>query len=221
MCTSSELARAGLEEVLAPIDGLHDVITARKKAQVDPRCGNEAPVVALLDVEAAGTFTRDAIAHLGHMPPPFRLIGTCTSRQWARQAGTPRFLGMSQVASVRHGVPAFLQLSLDHAVGKMGSDHPSPQSSSKSVPILERAEQSAFTPRERDDLAHGDERPPSTQIADPLGATAKASDDGHRICFELGSQSQSDPVSVAFQCGKLDSEHAPVRQRRPDLLSSA
>jgi hypothetical protein len=162
VCASTELARAGLEEVLAPTGGLHDVITARTTAEFVPRCGNEGPVVALLEVEATGTSTRDAITDLSQMPPPVRLIGMCTRRQSARHAGGPRRLEIPKESSGREG----------------------------------------------DVLAHGYTRPTATEIADRLRAMPKASEyHRHRICFELGCQSKSDPV--------------PVRQSRPDLTSSA
>ena len=94
VCASTELSRAGLEEVLARTGGHHDVITNRTMADFVPRCGNERPDVASLGVQAAGTSARDAIADLSHMPPAVRLIGVCSRRLSARHAGEPRRLGM-------------------------------------------------------------------------------------------------------------------------------
>jgi DNA-binding NarL/FixJ family response regulator len=223
VCASTEVSRAGLEEVLARTGGLHDVITARTMADFVPRCGNEGPDVALLEVQAAGTSTRDAITDLSQMPPAVRLIGVCLRRQSARQAGEPRCLGMPKESSGRHGVPMLVQqLRVDHAVGRMEGDRLSLQSPSAPVPILEQAEPSALRPLQKGVAANGNAGPTATQIADRLGVTPKTSENHeHRIYFKLVCQSQSDPVSVAFHRGILDSDYAPVRQSRPDLPSSA
>jgi hypothetical protein len=139
VCASTELPGAGLEEVLACAGGLHAVITTRTMAEFVPRRENEGPDVALLEVQAAGTSTRDAIADLSHMPSAVRLIGVCSRRligvcsrrQSARHAGEPRRLGMPKDPSRRHGVPLLVhQLRVDHAVGKMEGDRLSLQSRS-------------------------------------------------------------------------------------------
>jgi len=122
VCASTELSRAGLQEVWACAGGLHAVITTRTMAESVPRCGNEGPDVALLEVQAAGTSSRDARADLSHMPPAVRLIGVCSRRQ-RRHAGEPRRLGMPKESPGRRGVPLLVhQLRVDHAVGKMEGD---------------------------------------------------------------------------------------------------
>lgn len=166
VCASTELSCASLEEVLARTGGLHDVITNRTMADFVPRCGNEGPDVASLEVQGAGTSTRDAIADLSQMPQAARLIGVSSRRQSARHAGEPRRLGMPKESPGRHGVPLLAhQLRVDHAVGKI---------------------------------------------------------EGHRLSLQSRSApSQSDPVSIAFHRGVLESDSAPVRGSRPDPSSSA
>ena len=204
MFASTELSRAGLEEVLAHTGGVADVMTTRTMAEFVPRCGNERPDVALLEVDAAGTSTRDATTDLSQMLPAVRLIGMCTGRQSERHAGELRGLGVHQAASVRHE-----------------NDRLSLQGASEPVPILEQAELSALTPREADALAHGNGGP-TAQIADRLEVTHKAIENHkQRTHSKLRVQSPSDAVSVAFQRGTVDGEDAPVRQSGPDLPSSA
>jgi DNA-binding NarL/FixJ family response regulator len=204
VCASTELCRAGLEEVLARTGGLRDVITARTMAEFVPRCGNEGPDVALLEVQAAGTSTRDAITDLSQMPPAVRLIGMCSGRQSERHFGELRGLGVHQAASVRHE---------DDRLSLQGAFEP--------VPILKQSELSALTPREADALAHGNGGP-TAQIVDRLEVTPKAIENHkQRIYSKLRVPSPSDAVSVAFQRGTVDAEDAPVCQSGPDLLSSA
>ena len=223
VCASTELSRAGLEEVLARTGGLHAVITTRTMAEFVPRCGNEGPDVALLEVQAAGTSTRDATADLSQMPPAVRLIGVCSRRRSARHAGELRRLGMPKESPGRRRVPVLVhQLRVDHAVGRMESDRRSLQSPSAPVPILDQADPSALTPLQKGVVANGNAGPTATQIADRLGVTPQTGENHeHRISFKLVRQSQSDPVSIAFHRGILESDYAPYRQSRPDLPSSA
>ena len=202
VCGSTELSRAGLEEVLARTGGLHAVITTRTMAELVPRCGNEGPDVALLEVQAAGTSSRDAIADFSQMPPAVRLIGVCSRRQSARHAGEPRRLGMPKESPGRRGVPVLVhQVRVEHAVGRT---------------------ESALTPHQKGVVANRNAGPTATQIADRLGVTPQTGENHkHRIFFTLVRQSQSDPVSIAFHRGILESDYAPVRQSRPDLPSSA
>ena len=195
VCGSTELSRADLEEVLARAGGLHAVITTRTMAEFVPRSGNEGPDVASLEVQAAGSSSRDARADLSHMLPAVSLIGVCGRRQSARHAGEPRRLGMPNESPGRPSAP---------------------------VPILDQAEPSAHTPLEKRVVANGNAGSTATQIADRLGVTPQTGENHkHRISFTLVRQSQSDPVSIAFHRGILESDYTPVRQSRPDLPSSA
>jgi len=201
---STELSRVGLEEVLAHTAGVADVMTTRTMAEFVPRCGNERPDSALLQVDAAGTSTRDATTDLSQMLRALRLIGMCTGRQTERHVGELRGFGVHQAASVRHE-----------------NDRLSLQGASEPVPIRVQAELSALTPSEADALAQGNGGP-AVQIADRLEVTHKAIENHkQRTYSKLRVQSPSDVVSVAFQRGTVHGADAPVRQSGPDLPSSS
>ena len=190
---STELSRAGLEEVFAHTAGVAAVMTTRTMAEFVPRCGNERPDLALLQVDAAGTSTRDATTDLSQELRALRLIGMCTGRQTERHVGELRGFGVHQAASVRHE-----------------NDRLSLQGAAEPVPIREQAELSALTPR-----GNGG---PAVQIADRHKAIENHKQRTHS---KLRVQSPSDVVSVAFQRGTVDGDDAPVRQSGPDLPSSS
>jgi len=77
---STELSRGHLRYVCAQTAGVADAMTARTMADVVPRCGNEQPDVAALEVDAAGTSARDAATAGSPILSAVRLIGLHAGR---------------------------------------------------------------------------------------------------------------------------------------------
>jgi DNA-binding CsgD family transcriptional regulator len=181
---------------------------AKSTAEFIDHCWNDEPDAALLQVDATGAATEDAISDLRQTLPAVQLIGICNGRQSGHGIGK---------------LPAALvhQPQLDDAQEETEGEGPSLQSPLEPVPILEQAQVSTLTPREVEVLAHVSAGFTAAQIADRLGISHKTIDKHkQRIYSKLEVHSQTHAVSVALQRGILDRSYASVSQSGRSLPSA-
>jgi DNA-binding NarL/FixJ family response regulator len=197
---STQLLRAGLEEVFTHTAGVTDAITAGTRTEFIDRCADVKPDVAVLEI---GSSTEDAITDLRRMLPACRLIGISTDRQTDHEIRELRAAGLHDVASIRDGVATLLnQLQTDD--GTEGGS-PSRERPTQPTPVPTPTQDATLTRREVDVLAHVSAGFTAVEIADCLGVAPKTVENHkQRIYSKLEVHNQTHAVSIALQRGILD-----------------
>jgi len=217
---STALLRAGLEEAFTHTAGVTHVVTAITSADLVDRCLSDKPDVAVLEVEANGSSTEDAIIDLRRELPAVRLIGICTGPQSQRKAGDLLALGLHGVASVHRGMGTLVdQLRRDDGV-LIGDGDQLPEAPPLPTPTHRQTKDSPLTRREVVVLAYVSAGLTAAEIADCLGVSFKTIENHkQRIYSKLEVHNQTHAVSKAFQRGILDPAYAyggRVRQSLPN-----